>query len=603
MILLFLSISIYQLPEVTVIGERYSDLPFMVRIFSSDELKNFSSIGNALKSIPGINVMDYGTYGSMSSVQAMGARSNHTQIMIDGVPVNDPKTGMFDLSLIPINSVKKIEVVEGAGTVFKGRNSVSSAINIITGNRELSISGGSYGFGSLNLGSDVKGKSFNTYYERFDGFRENSNGYLFNSNLQFKNNRLFLTLKEIGVPGPVPNDYIPDFGDSNVSSKFNREKDLFILYSLPVSIKDINFQPFLSYSLMLPYTKYRDFTTYNQVDENDVYSTYSLGINSSYFINDFEVRLGIRLDSIEMVQKNRYIESESLHTISWGKMDWTSNISLIYTRKISNLSIFTSGRYDYNKAFKGIPNFTIGIRYKGKISPYLSIGSGYRKPSLNELYWPNWSNPELRPEKAVSFNMGLSNRYLSINGFYRNVKDMIGPDENWIPQNINKAHIYGFNFSLNYSSPLVSINGGFDYTKGIESVYALSFYDSSFTPHYSLFNRDLCYTPDKNLRLLLTLNIKPSIGIECLHIGKMVKSYRSTNFSVFPPEVKDTIESLPSYSIINVNISNKIGPLLLNFKLNNLFDLKYTTFFGYSGDNGYPGSPRSFRIYLIYNKL
>jgi len=602
MIFLFLSISIYQLPEVTVIGERYGDLPFMVRIISSDELKNFSSIGDVLKSIPGINVMDYGTHGSMSSVQSMGARSNHTQIMIDGVPVNDPKTGMFDLSLIPINSVKKIEVIEGAGTVFKGRNSISSAINIITGNRELSISGGSYGLLSLNFGRDIKKKSFNAYVERFDGFRENSYGYLFNSNLQFKNNRLFLTLKEIGVPGPVPNSYIPAFGDSNVSSKFNSEKDLYILYSLPISIKDINFQPFLSYSLMLPYTKYRDFSTYKQVDENDFYSTYSLGINLSYFINDFEIRLDARVDSIEMIQK-KHIESESLLTISWGRMDWSSNISLIYTKNISNLSIFTSGRYDYNREFKGVPDFTIGIRYKGKFSPYLSVGSGYRRPSLNELYWPNWSNPELRPEKAISFNTGLSSRYLSINGFYRSVKDKIGPDENWIPQNINNADIYGFNFSLNYSSPLVSIDGGFDYTKGVERLYALSFYDSSFTPHYSFFNRDLCYTPDKKLRLLFTFNIKPSIGVEFVHIGKMVKSYRSTDFSVFPPEVKDTTESLSSYSIVNVNMFYEIGPLLLNFKLNNLFNLKYTTFFGYPGDNGYPGSPRSFRIYLIYNKL
>jgi vitamin B12 transporter len=82
-----------------------------------------------------------------------------------------------------------------------------------------------------------------------------------------------------------------------------------------------------------------------------------------------------------------------------------------------------------------------------KLRASLRYGTAFKAPSFNQLYWPMYGNPDLQPEKSRSFEAGLNGRLAnglwSINLFDTEVTDLIALDPNWLPANINQAHLRG----------------------------------------------------------------------------------------------------------------------------------------------------------------
>ena len=61
-----------------------------------------------------------------------GAENNHTLVLIDGVPANDPTSGAYDFSDLSTADIERIEVIRGAQSVIYGSGAVGGVINIIT---------------------------------------------------------------------------------------------------------------------------------------------------------------------------------------------------------------------------------------------------------------------------------------------------------------------------------------------------------------------------------------------------------------------------------------------------------------------------------------
>src|SRR6476646_3109233 len=72
--------------------------------------------------------------GKDKSVYLRGAKAEHTLITIDGVPVYDASGigSNFDLRLIPIESIQRIEVLHGSQSTLYGSDAIAGVINIIT---------------------------------------------------------------------------------------------------------------------------------------------------------------------------------------------------------------------------------------------------------------------------------------------------------------------------------------------------------------------------------------------------------------------------------------------------------------------------------------
>ena len=110
---------------------------------------------DTLQEVPGINVVQSGGPGSVSSVFIRGANSNHTKVLIDSIEANDPSTPNdgFDFGQALTGGLARIEVLRGPQSSLYGSDALGGVINIIT--RE--------GHGALRLDATVEGGSFNTF--------------------------------------------------------------------------------------------------------------------------------------------------------------------------------------------------------------------------------------------------------------------------------------------------------------------------------------------------------------------------------------------------------------------------------------------------------
>ena len=73
-----------------------------------------------------------------------GTGSNHTLVLINGVPINDQSTtqGLHDFGVDFIQTIQQIEVYPGSSATHFGTNAIGGAVNIImTGDYKNSISG------------------------------------------------------------------------------------------------------------------------------------------------------------------------------------------------------------------------------------------------------------------------------------------------------------------------------------------------------------------------------------------------------------------------------------------------------------------------------
>jgi vitamin B12 transporter len=111
-------------------------LPAGVTVITRRDIqeRGYQTLAEALFAIPGINVAATGGPGQQASLFTRGTNSNHTLVMIDGVPVNDASTpaGAFDFGQDLLGDIERIEVVRGPFASLYGSGALGGAINLVT---------------------------------------------------------------------------------------------------------------------------------------------------------------------------------------------------------------------------------------------------------------------------------------------------------------------------------------------------------------------------------------------------------------------------------------------------------------------------------------
>ena len=149
--------------EITVTAtgteEDLDQVPLPTTVITEEEIENAQteSVSEILRRVPGLNVVQSGEPGSVTSVFTRGTESDHTLVMIDGVRLNSPYFGGFDFSQLATNGLGRIEVVRGPYSALWGADAIGGAINLISGT-------GSEGFGGSLVGEWGEGA-----WERYEG--------------------------------------------------------------------------------------------------------------------------------------------------------------------------------------------------------------------------------------------------------------------------------------------------------------------------------------------------------------------------------------------------------------------------------------------------
>ena len=102
-----------------------------VRVITSEEIQqsNATNLADVIRRVPGVNVVQTGPNGGLTSVFLRGANSQHTKVLLDGIPLNDPSNAsrLFDFGNFQLDNVERIEVLQGPQSLLYGSDAIGAS--------------------------------------------------------------------------------------------------------------------------------------------------------------------------------------------------------------------------------------------------------------------------------------------------------------------------------------------------------------------------------------------------------------------------------------------------------------------------------------------
>jgi vitamin B12 transporter len=440
-----------------------------VTVITRDDIERLQphSVAELLAGLPGVAIANTGGLGKTTSVFLRGTESDEVLVLIDGIRTGAVSTGTTAFEQIPVDQIERIEIVRGPRSSLYGSDAIGGVIQIFTrrGDGELtpslSISDGTYstwqGQGGLSGGNDhgwysvsvaglhtngfpaCRGAGAPIYAGCFvfpppgdDGFWNTSGsvrgGYRFDNGLE------------------LSADWLREYG--------NDQYDGDIVNSSNVA------QQVLGGTLKFPALGlWRSSLTAGQTrdDSNDF-------LNGVY-IDDFDSRR----DSVSWQNEFAFSPLQQLiagldylgdHLSSNTPFPVTSRRDLgafsQYQGGFGPAEVQLSLRQDHDEQFG--QHYTGGAAVGYTLIPALrftaSYGTAFEAPTFNDLYFPGYGNPALKPITSRSIELGVAGRLSSswgwgLNAYETHVDDLITYDAaTGAPANIGRSLIRGIEGNL-----------------------------------------------------------------------------------------------------------------------------------------------------------
>lgn len=163
-------------------------VPASVSVITGAALRaqGITTMSDALRQVPGLAIVQTGSYGGVTSLFIRGGESKFAKVLIDGVPVNDAG-GSFDFSSLSTDNLDRIEVVRGPASVLYGSDAMAGVVQLFTARGTAGVHGDvaarAGGYGSSDADGAVRGAngvlSYSAAAARHatDGFQAFNSGY------------------------------------------------------------------------------------------------------------------------------------------------------------------------------------------------------------------------------------------------------------------------------------------------------------------------------------------------------------------------------------------------------------------------------------------
>lgn len=591
------------------------DTPADISVITKEEIadQNYASASDALRAIPGVNVLGSGAKGSsMGQDKILLNGDERVLVLVDGRRMNLGSSGNSSADwLPPVNAIERIEVLKGGGSALYGTDAVGGVINVImkkgsdVGNHvTVKAAGGSwnaeqYAISASGSTDSGLGLIVSATKERRGEYKfKNANGksqLLKNSGYDDtgvivkldqkvgEDNRIGVNFEHINAEGGSPFGY-SGFGNTDSHKRISN-----------------------NVALRYDWNESSDERGYVQVYKNYQHAHFRSPVASRQS-NFTDSTIGL-----EAQQNFKFSDTDEL-TVGLEYYKTTVDNTSLYTgeRDINNKAIFaenrwefapswqlnTGLRYDHHSKYGSevTPKVALNKKFDENSNVYLSWGRVFNAPTTDDLFWHQvdssqwgtfytYGDPNLKPEKGYVWTFGGNTKLnektsLSANVFYSKITDAIDWDYTSVPNytlavNVNKEKRRGLELSLNH-----------DFDDNL-SAYASYTYVQVKQDKGKGFTKDLTTKPNiyraglkyKNADWLFTLNANAVTG----------------------QSEKNFVDS--SYFTLDLGAQYKIND---NAKLfingYNLTNARYAEFGGLykNGEAKYPMAGRSFIIGAEY---
>jgi vitamin B12 transporter len=394
------------------------------------EAKSRPVISDYLNLLPGVSIANNGGLGTQSGLYIRGLGSKYVKTLYNGIDISDPANTQVrtHYEYLLTGGISNIEVLKGSQSTLYGSSAITGLIDISTlGDVEngihhtveaeggsFGIARGRYGFSAANDGSRFTANVSGLHSDGIsaaDGFPE-KDGYD-NVTLDFAaEHRISEAFSVFGSALHI--DAKSDFDGSDSNPPYNPVDDLENKNYFKTSAGRFGVNLDLMDGRLQNTLSVQGFKM-----DRDVLASYG---NSEFVAKrgKFDYQGSFEATDRIVLQYGLDYERQRAEIDEGVSFTKSSDLTGIWAQGIvepmDDLTLTAGLRHDEHSEFGG------HTTYRGTAS-YLfsntgtrlhsSFGTGFRAPSLYELYAPFYGNSALEPETSVSFDVGLEQSFLA----------------------------------------------------------------------------------------------------------------------------------------------------------------------------------------------
>ncbi len=577
-----------------------------VTVITAEDIQKRGLIyaGDILREVPGVAISRSGTWGTLTNIRVRGAEANHTQVLIDGIEVNDPATdSAFNLGSLTLDNMERIEIIRGPQSALSGSDAIGAVVNFITrkGRGAGSLSGSVEVGGRDTLKAAIGGNFANDYFNYninaevlgTDGFNiargageddghDNRSYDLKLGVTPFETLHLELVARHVDSDtdtDPQPSSRVVDGAGNGtlVDQTYWSTRMQWSLFDyrwrhrLQVDTTETRngFRSAFPSSTRGRREKYAYQTGFS-------FATPALSHNPSFL---FE-----------------YQDDSATGTFVGGGSE-IGFISKSYAGEyhlgvFDRLFITAGARFDDNEFFDGAETYRITGAYNHKddnMRFHTSYGTGVKNPTISELFgnFPNFmGNPDLKPESVKGWDWGIEQTWMDqrvlvdVTYFHNTITDQIIGRNNTVANSPGSNRIDGIEMVAKVDvKPNLSVSGTYTYTRakdadGRESIRRAR--------HIASLNLNYAF-----------IDKRANINLGVHHNGEQ----QDTVFSCSPTSCTQEGVTLDGFTLVNLNASYRINDALTTYlRVENLLDEGYEEVYSYRapGINGFLGLKLNF---------
>lgn len=387
-----------------------SELAVAINVVDAEEIRNrqLVSVVDLLATLPGVSLARSGGPGRTASLFVRGTESNHTLVLWNGIPLNDPLFGGYDFAFLPVDGAERVEVVRGPASALYGSSSLGGVVQVLTGRQQgirARLEGGENGYQRFGL---TAGAKLGPVHLDLAGHRRRGDGELANDDFASDDLMARLTGRwsdagSLGVLVRANESAVGLPWYSGVPSLRQRsdwqERELV----LPVDMVSENWSvegQASQYATELAYRNPDDpFFSFSDSEGEALrargvatYRTTSWSLASGaewerlegFTTSDF----GVAIDHLR--QRNAAVFAEARLPLA----EWQLQAGF---------------RYDDNDVYGNHVSPRGGLVWSPSdtVSVRASYGEGFRAPSIGELFYPFSGNLELLPEESAATEVAV----------------------------------------------------------------------------------------------------------------------------------------------------------------------------------------------------